>query len=323
MYRKFVTACRVPELLAKHTKKATLGGLNRFLYFHKNSLPVNWSEPDVASFLEHLAVKCKVAGTTQALALNALVFFFARILERPLGEIGTFKRPKRPIHVPTVLSRHEVTSLLSHTKGMTGLMARLMYGTGMRVMECSRLRVQNIDFDYSQITIKLAKGKKDRVVPLPEVLIKELAAQVEKVKRQHQVDLEQGHGSVFLPDALSRKYPNAPKEFIWQYLFPASKLAVDPRTGETRRHHIHQSAVQRAVRRAAVGSQIPKRITSHTLRHSFATHLLESGSDIRTVQELQGHSDVATTMIYTHVTKKVAWGYPAPWMPCVFELLLR
>ena len=311
LYRKFVAACRVPDY-SPSTEKSYLGWINRFYYFHSDSLPDHWSEPDVASFLEHLAVKRKVAGATQALALNALVFFFARVLERPLGDIGTFRRPKRPARIPTVLSRREVAILLSNTRGMTGLMTRLMYGTGMRLMECTRLRVQDIDFEYAQITVRMAKGKKDRVSPLPEILKQALFDQVEKVKRLHTNDLEQGHGRVFLPDALARKYPNAAKGLIWQYLFPASKLAVDPRSGETRRHHIHQSAVQRTVRRAAIISKIPKRVTSHTLRHSFATHLLESGSDIRTVQELLGHSDVATTMIYTHVTRKGGLGVASP-----------
>ncbi|MCG7874424.1 MAG: integron integrase [Candidatus Thiodiazotropha lotti] len=241
-----------------------------------------------------------------------MVFLYARVLERPLGNIGSFSYSKKPKRIPTVLSIKEINSLLMQTKGVNQLILQLMYGTGMRVMECVRLRLLDLDFDYRNIIVRAGKGKKDRTVPMPDLLIPSLQAQVEQVQAQHKNDLKAGFGSVFLPDALSRKYPNADKELRWQYLFPASRIAQDPRTGVLRRHHLHQSAVQKMVKRAATATAIRKRVTSHTLRHSFATHLLEAGSDIRTVQQLLGHADVSTTMIYTHVIGRGGQGARSP-----------
>ncbi|OQX30193.1 MAG: integrase [Candidatus Sedimenticola endophacoides] len=263
-------------------------------------------------FLEYLAVQRKVSGATQGLALNALVFFYSKILENPLGDIGPFKRPKHPRRIPTVLGQEEVAAIFSHIGGMKLLMLRLMYGTGMRVMECVRLRIMDLDFSYRQINVRMAKGKKDRVVPMPEVLVDMLQQQIRWVQRQHEQDLADGFGRVMIPEALARKYPMAETEFRWQYLFPASRIARDPRTGVMRRHHIHQTVLQKAVRRASGEAGIAKRVTTHTLRHSFATHLLESGADIRTVQELLGHSDVSTTMIYTHVVGRGGKGVRSP-----------
>ena len=254
----------------------------------------------------------KVAGATQAQALNALVFFFNRVLEDPLGDIGPYKRPKQPRRIPTVLNHHEIESLFTYTQGMTGLMIRLMYGTGMRVMECVRIRLLDVDFAYKQIVVRASKGKKDRVVPLPESLLEAVHKQMNHVQHLHQNDLTAGFGSVFIPLALSRKYPNAEFETRWQFLFPASRLAQDPRTGIMRRHHIHQTVIQKSIRKAASKAGIMKRVTSHTLRHSFATHLLQSGSDIRTVQDLLGHADVSTTMIYTHVVGRGGQGVRSP-----------
>lgn len=311
LYRKFLTAIRIPEY-SPNTEKSYLGWINRFLYFHSRKDVDTFTEPEVAAFLEYLAVQRNVAGATQSQALNALVFFFAKVLEKPLGQIGPFKRPKRPRYIPTVLSPLEVKQLLSYTEGTTGLMLRLMYGTGMRVMECVRLRILDLDFSYKQIVIRGSKGKKDRVVPMPESLITPLQTQMWAVEDIHKRDLQAGLGSVFMPDALSRKYPNADKEFRWQFLFSASRVAQNPRTGLLHRHHIHQTVVQKSIRKAARQAGIIKRVTSHTLRHSFATHLLESGSDIRTVQQLLGHADVSTTMIYTHVTGKGGLGVVSP-----------
>jgi len=285
---------------------------NRFLRFHQGLLPNHLSEPEVASFLEHLALKRKVAGATQSQALNALVFFFARVLEKPLGKIGSYKRPTRPRRIPTVLSPVEINSLFTATTGLRGLMGRLMYGTGMRVIECVRLRILDVDFSYKQIVVRASKGKKDRVVPMPDVLIDSLQKQILRVKEQHDADSMAGFGTVFMPTALARKYPNAESELRWQYLFPASRLAQDPRSGIMRRHHIHQSSIQRMIKKAATRAGIIKRVTSHTLRHSFATHLLESGTDIRTVQDLLGHADVSTTMIYTHVVGRGGQGVRSP-----------
>ncbi len=300
IYRKFLVAIRMPDY-SINTEKSYLSWIVRFLRFHPERHPYNFSEPDVASFLEHLAIKRKVAGATQAQALNALVFFFARVLERPLGEIGPFKRPQRPKRIPTVLSPNEMQSILSHLRGMTGLMVHLMYGTGLRVTECVRLRILDLDFEYRNIVVRQSKGKKDRSVPMPDMLVEHLQRQIQFVQEQHMRDSAAGCGTVYIPEALSRKYPNAKNELRWRYLFPANRLARDPRSDVVRRHHIHQTVVQKAIRQAAMKAGIVKRVTSHTMRHSFATHLLESGADIRTVQELLGHSDVSTTMIYTHV----------------------
>ncbi len=311
LYRKFLAAIRIPEY-SPNTEKSYLSWINRFLRFHNDTLPHHCAERQVASFLEHLAVRRKVAGATQAQALNALVFFFTRVLEKPLGDIGPFKRPTRPRRIPTVLSPRETEGLLKAARGTHGLIIRLMYGTGMRVMECARLRILDLDFDYRNIVVRGGKGKKDRAVPMPELLIDNLKKQIRSVTLMHDMDLKAGLGSVFMPTALARKYPNAEKELRWQYLFPASRVAQDPRTGIVRRHHIHQSAIQKAVYRAAAQAGITKRVTSHTLRHSFATHLLESGSDIRTVQELLGHADVSTTMIYTHVVGRGGQGARSP-----------
>ena len=311
IYTRYIAAIRVAGL-ATNTEQSYLSWINRFLRFHKNKLPDYGAESEVASFLEYLAVKRKVVGATQAQALNALVFFYARTLEQPLGDIGNFKRPKPHVRVPTVLSRREVELILNTLTGQTGTMVRLMYGSGMRVMECVRLRIMDLDFDYQQITVHDGKGKKDRVVPLPNSLSGKLKEQIDRVTNQHKIDLQAGYGSVYIPEALERKYPNAPKELRWQYLFPATRIAQDPRSGAIRRHHIHPTVIQRAVRKSAAQSGITKRVTSHTMRHSFATHLLESGSDIRTVQELLGHSDIKTTMVYTHVLGKGGNGVTSP-----------
>jgi len=311
LYRRYLVAVRLPHY-SPNTEKSYLGWINRFLRFHGDRHPCKCAEPEVASFLEHLALKRKVAGATQGQALNALVFFYSKVLEQPLGQIGPYRRPKIPRRLPTVLSPTEVQAMFAHLRGMPELMIRLMYGTGMRVMECCRLRVLDLDFEYRQVIVRAGKGNKDRSVPLPGTLHETLRKQVAWVQQLHGQDLAAGCGSVFMPEALARKYPNAQTELRWQYLFPASRVAPDPRTGVVRRHHIHQTAIQKHVRQAAAKSGITKRVTSHTLRHSFATHLLESGSDIRTVQDLLGHADVSTTMIYTHVAGIGGQGVRSP-----------
>ncbi len=311
LYRKFLMAIRIPEY-AINTEKSYLSWINRFLRFHNKTHPQDCAEREVASFLEYLAVQRKVAGATQAQALNAIVFFFTKVLEKPLGEIGPYRRPKKPKRIPTVLNPDEIQRLFSQLHGMHSLMIRLMYGTGMRVMECVRLRILDLDFSYRQIVIRESKGKKDRVVPMPDVLMASLQKQINWVEQLHKKDLDAGFGSVFLPEALARKYPNAERELRWQYLFPASRLAQNPRTAIMHRHHIHQSAIQKAIKQAATKADILKRVTSHTMRHSFATALLETGSDIRTVQELLGHANVETTMIYTHVVKLGGHGTQSP-----------
>ncbi len=311
IYRKYLLTIRLSDYAA-NTEKSYLSWITRFLRFHHGRHPYDCAEPEVASFLEHLTLERKVSGATQALALNALVFFHARVLERPLGEIGPFKRPNKPKRVPTVLSPQEVDSLLKQLSGLNWLILNLMYGTGMRVMECVRLRLLDLDFDYRRIIVRAGKGMKDRCVPMPEMLVVPLKTQIEQVMHQHEQDLAAGFGSIYMPNALSRKYPHADKELRWQYLFAANRIAQDPRTGTLRRHHLHQSTVQKMVKRSAEASGIRKRVTSHTLRHSFATHLLETGSDIRTVQELLGHADVSTTMIYTHVIGRGGQGAQSP-----------
>jgi integron integrase len=311
LYRKYLVAMRIPDY-SPNTEKSYLGWINRFVSFHGQIHPCDYCEPEVASFLEHLAIYRKVSGATQGLALNAIVFFFARVLEKPLGQIGPYKRPKKPKRLPTVLSPDEIHHLLGSLGPTNELMIRLMYGTGMRVLECVSVRLKDLDFEYLQITVRAGKGKKDRNVPMPKSLVEGLRRQVQFVTQIHTKDIEAGYGSVYMPEALARKYLNAEYELGWQYLFPASRISQDPRSGIVRRHHIHQTVIQKAIKKASTKAGILKRVTSHTLRHSFATHLLESGTDIRTVQDLLGHADVSTTMIYTHVAGLGSQGVKSP-----------
>ncbi|WP_414718564.1 integron integrase [Thiocapsa sp.] len=284
----------------------------RFILFCGGRDPSEVGADRIVAFLEDLAVRGQVSASTQNQALNALVFLYKKVLGQTLAELGDFTRAKRPRRLPVVLSRGEVSRLLEQLDGMPHLMAALLYGTGMRLMECVRLRVQDVDFQYHQIVVRDGKGQKDRVVPLPKRLEQPLTEHMEKARGLHRQDLEQGYGEVFLPNALARKWPKAPSEWIWQYLFPSGRLSVDPRSGKTRRHHLHENGLQKAVKRAAQLAGIAKKVNCHSLRHSFATHLLESGYDIRTVQELLGHADVSTTMIYTHVLNRGGQGVLSP-----------
>ncbi len=293
------------------TEKSYVDWVCRFFKFIQNKPLATLQASDVGDFLSSLVIDRKVAASTQNQALNALVFLLTQVMERPHEEFQ-FKHSKRPRRLPVVLSQREVNNLLKQMSGIYLLMAGLMYGTGMRLMECIRLRVKDVDFDYSQIIIRDAKGNKDRLVPLPDRYAIELKDHLDGVELGHTADLAAGTGGVFLPEALARKYPKADKLFIWQYVFPASKLSVDPRSQRSRRHHIHETTLQKAIKTAADKSGIRKKVSSHSLRHSFATHLLESGYDIRTVQELLGHSDVNTTMIYTHVLNKPGLSVKSP-----------
>lgn len=293
-----------------NTERAYGTWIGRFLSFCADRS----REPDsncARDFLGHLAIDREVAAATQSQALNALVFYFEHLLGRPL-EIIDFPRSRRPRHLPTVLSKDEVQRLLGSLSGPYALMGGLLYGAGLRLMECLRLRVKDLDFDCGQIVVRDGKGGKDRVTVLPALLRGRLQEQLAEIRARHGKDLERGFGEVHLPAALERKYPGAPKEWGWQWVFPAERLSVDPRSGKVRRWHVHESALQKAVKRAARDAEIAKRVTCHTLRHSFATHVLEAGYDIRTVQELLGHSDVSTTMIYTHVLNRPGLAVKSP-----------
>ncbi len=284
----------------------------RYLAFVGDADPCRLGDAEVKAFLQHLAVERLVTASTQNQALNALVFFAQQVLQQPLGDLDGFVQAKRPQRLPVVLTRAEVGKLLEHMQGTHGLMASLLYGTGMRLMDCIRLRVKDIDFAYNQIVVRDGKGQKDRVVPLPQRLVEPLQQHLTTVKCLHQADLEQGYGAVFLPHALARKYPQAPTEWGWQYVFPSALLSVDPRSGVIRRHHVHENGLQKAVKHAAQDAALTKPVNCHSLRHSFATHLLENGYDIRTVQELLGHADVSTTMLYTHVLNRGGKGVCSP-----------
>ncbi len=294
------------------TEDAYRSCTERFLVFIGHRDPRAAGAAEVVSFLETLAVRSNVAASTQNQALNALVFFYNQALEQSLGDLGSFIRAKRPQRLPVVLTRGEVLRLLDGLEGTYQLMASLLYGTGMRLMECLRLRVKDLDFAYRQIVVRDGKGQKDRVTPLPDTLIEPLRAHLEQVKALHEADLSQGNGEVFLPSALATKYPNAAREWGWQYVFPSGRLSMDPQSGAIRRHHLHENGLQKAVKQAATATRLTKPANCHALRHSFATHLLETGYDIRTVQELLGHSDVSTTMIYTHVLNRGGKGVVSP-----------
>lgn len=289
---------------ATRTEETYVDWIRRFLIF---AAPSSRDEIDlerVEGYLDYLAVVRKVSANTQNQALNSLVFLFRNVLERELGELGGVTRAPERRRLPVVLSRREMRSLLESLTDPYRIMAELMYGTGLRLMECVRLRVKDVDLDHCQVIVRGGKGDKDRVTTLPVSLIQRLKAHLETARSHHDRDLANGLGEVYVPEALARKFTGAAREWKWQWVFPASKLAQDPETGKVRRHHVHENSLQKAVTEGAKAAGIEKRVTCHALRHSFATHLLESGYDIRTVQELLGHSDVSTTMIYTHVLNR-------------------
>lgn len=286
--------------------------IRRFILFHGKRHPRDMGGPEVEAFLTHLAVEGNVAASTQNQALAALLFLYREVLEMELPWLDRVTRAKRSRHLPVVLTRQEVRRVLDEMNGVYGLMARLLYGTGMRLMECVRLRVKDVDFERLEIIIRDGKCAKDRVTMLPESIAQDLQAHLEKRRDLFNQDKKLGKASVYLPDALAKKYPGAPTEWGWQYVFPSGSFSIDPRSGEERRHHLDEKLLQRAMKRAVQTAGIVKPATPHTLRHSFATHLLERGQDIRTIQELLGHSDVSTTMIYTHVLNKGGRGVVSP-----------
>lgn len=294
------------------TEQAYTDWIRRFILFHKKRHPAEMGEEEITEFLSHLARDGKVAASTQNQCLSALLFLYREVLKREVGWLEKVERAKRPARLPVVLTRQEAKRLFSHLNGDHRLMAGLLYGSGLRLMECVRLRIKDVDFGYLRITVREGKGGKDRITMLPVNLAAALERHFRKVKAQHEEDLARGFGEVFLPGALAKKYPNAAREWAWQYAFPSSRFSVDPRSGKKRRHHVDESVLQNAVKRAVRAAGISKPATCHTLRHSFATHLLENGYDIRTVQELLGHRDVATTMVYTHVLNKPGLGVKSP-----------
>lgn len=294
------------------TEKSYSHWARRFILFHGKRHPAEMGEGEVAAFLTHLAVDRRVSASTQNQAFNALLFLYKHVLERDIGLVQGVTRAKRGERLPVVLTREEVQAMLARLCGRDRLMAGLMYGAGLRVAECLRLRIKDIDFGFRQILVRDGKGKKDRAVPLPEVLVAALQVQIEEASRLRQIDIEDGFGEVSLPDALARKYPNAARSLAWWYAFPASQRSRDPYTGRIKRHHLDDSVIQRAIKQAVYAAGLRKPASCHTLRHSFATHLLLAGQDIRTIQELLGHRDVSTTMIYTHVLGRGARGVASP-----------
>ncbi len=294
------------------TEESYIHWIKRFIFFSGKRHPRELGAPEVTAFLSHLARDRDVAAATQNQALAALLFLYKEVLGQPPPWLDQIERAKRPARLPTVLSAAEVMRLLSHLHGAKWLMASLLYGSGLRLRECLKLRVKDVDFDYRQILVRDAKGAKDRVTMLPGPVIEPLRGHLGQVKALHERDLASGHGDVELPGALARKYPRAAYEWGWKFVFPSHKLSVDPASGAIRRHHVYENYLIRGVKEAARAAGIAKPVSCHTLRHSFATHLLERGQDIRTVQELLGHSSVETTMIYTHVMRKGARGVASP-----------
>src|SRR5712691_178104 len=303
-------------LRARHyslrTEGTYLGWVKRFILFHGKRHPRDMGVQEVQQFLAYLAVEGHVAASTQSQALSAILFLYQQVLKHDIGWLHDVVRAKQPQQLPVILTRDEVAAVLRHLSGTPWIMATLLYGAGLRLMECIRLRVKDIDFAYNQIVVRDGKGQKDRVTMLPQQVKDPLQQHLQAVKQLHEADLQAGAGHVYLPYALERKYPNAQREWIWQYVFPATKLSQDPRTGVIRRHHAHRLVLQRAVQAAVRQAKIPKPASCHAFRHSFATHLLEAGYDIRTVQELLGHKDVSTTMIYTHVLNRGGRGVKSP-----------
>src|SRR5262244_1220705 len=294
------------------TEETYLSWIKRFILFHGKRHPRDMGGQEVHQCLSHLAVEGQVAASTQSQALSAILFLYQQVLKHDIGWLHDVVRAKQPQRLPVILTRDEVAAVLRHLSGTPWIMATLLYGAGLRLLECLRLRVQDLDFAYNQIVVRDGKGQKDRVTMLPQPVKTPLQQHLQSIKHVHMRDLEAGHGGVYLPYALERKYPNANRDWVWQYVFPAPRLSRDPRTGIVRRHHIHEQVLQRAVHRAVRQAGIVKPATPHTFRHAFATHLLEAGYDIRTVQELLGHKDVSTTMIYTHVLNRGGRGVKSP-----------
>jgi integron integrase len=294
------------------TEKSYIDWMSRFVRFHRGRAPADMGAREITAFLTHLAVDRHVSPATQRQARSALLFLYRTVLGHDISGLDTHIQAHAAPSAPIVLSITEVRAVLAEMRGQNRLIATLLYGGGLRLIECLRLRVKDLDWERQQLCVRQGKGRRDRFTTLPASLKPALVAHIETVRVLYERDLASGCGGVALPDALDRKLAGASNTWPWKWLFPASRLAPDPRTGELRRHHIHESAPQRAVRRAAIAAGLQKRVTTHTFRHSFATHLLESGTDIRTVQELLGHRDLKTTMIYTHVTKSGPYGVKSP-----------
>src|SRR5919109_4769319 len=294
------------------TEETYVHWVKRFIFFHNKRHPVEMAEPEIGRFLSSLATESKVSGSTQNQALNALLFLYHQVLGKEIGYVNGVMRAKKAPRLPVVLTRGEVQALLSYLDGSEKIMATLLYGAGLRLMECCRLRVKDIDFSQNQIVVRAGKGDKDRYTMLPATVKESLINHLDDRKRQHQNDVEKNLGRVVLPNALDRKYPKAGQEWGWQWVFPATRYYVDRFTGRQYRHHLHESVIQKVVREAVRNAGIAKPATCHSLRHSFATHLLEDGYAIRTVQELLGHRDVSTTMIYTHVLNRGGRGVNSP-----------
>jgi integron integrase len=304
------------HLRVKHyslrTEQSYVDWIRRFILFHGKRHPDKMGETEIAAFLSHLAIEGHVAASTQNQALSALLFLYQQVLDRKLDFIIGVERVRRPPKLPVVFTRAEARAVLAHVKGDYRLMVHLLYGSGLRLLECLRLRVKDIDFGYRQITVRESKGMRQRITLLPDRLQRPLQSHLARVKELHRRGLACGAGAAYLSPGLSRKYPNAAREWAWQYVFPADKISIDPRSGEKRRHHIGEKNLQNAVKRAVRDAGIAKAASCHTFRHSFATHLLESGYDIRTVQELLGHQDISTTMIYTHVCNRPGLNIRSP-----------
>ena len=298
--------------LSIRTEDAYVDWIRRFILFHGKRHPDEMGGPEAVAFLSDLAVRHRVAASTQNQALAAILFLYRMVLGREIEGLGDAVRARRPHPLPVVLSRDEVRAVLSHLVDVHGLVAMLLYGSGLRLLEALRLRVKDVDFGRRQLLVRQGKGNRDRAAPLPRIAESGLRRHLERVARLHRDDLARGVWGPPLPGGLERKYPNAPREWAWQWVFPATRIGVDPGTGRRFRHHLHETAIQRAVKQAVAAAGIAKRATCHTFRHSFATHLLEDGADVRTVQELLGHRDLRTTMVYTHVLEQGPLGVRSP-----------